>query len=133
MTRRSTVAVFVVVSFLIGSVFGWCLRGTHAEKERGSIVVVDAIGVAGLCADALGAAEEGRTATLQKLLEMRMTSAVNEAAERVGAASSPGFAVPNLVEGLNRARRYAVAKGMREVVGKCDRLIEFLTKGNGRG
>ena len=61
-----------------------------------------------------------------------MTSAVNEAAEQVGTASSPGLAIPNLIEGLNRARRYAVAKGMPEVAEKCDRVLRFLTMSNAR-
>ena len=120
MNKRVAVTVLVVVSFLAGSALSWWIRGYRVERERGSVAVVRAAEVAGLCANALGVAEQGRNAALQKLLETRMTSAVNEAAEQVGWASPPGFPVPNLVEGVNRARRYAVANGMPEVAGKCD-------------
>ena len=132
MAKRSTVAVLVVPSFLIGSALSWWLQGTRSEKERGSLVVVHEVEVAGLCANALQAVEQGRTATVQKVLETRMASAVNYAAERVGNASPVGFPVPELVEGLNRARRYAAAKSMSELVRNCDRLLEFLTRSNVR-
>jgi len=127
MTRRSIAAIFVAAAFLVGSVFGWVFQRSRSERLNAAVVVVNEVGAAGLCADALQAIEDGKTATLQKLLEQRMTSAVNYATERVGDASPVGFPVPNLVEGLNRARRYAVAKGMPDLIDKCDRLLTFLT------
>jgi hypothetical protein len=128
MNKRITVAVLIVLSFSIGSALGWWLQGNRAGKYRASLMVAGESEVAGLCANALWAAGDGSTATLQKLLERRMTSAVNEAVKRTGTASPPDIAVPDLIDGVNRARRYAVAKGLPEVVAKCDRLLEFLTK-----
>jgi hypothetical protein len=126
MTRRSTAAIFVVLAFLAGSILGWFAQRRRSERQSESVAVVQAVEVAGLCANGLQVTEEGKTAALQKLLEVRVAKAVNYAAERVDDASPVGFPVPNLVEGLNRVRRYAVATGMSEVVEKCDRLIEFL-------
>jgi len=132
MSKRSTVAVLVVASFLIGLAMGWRFRGSRSERDAGTVAVVRAVEVAGLCANALGAAEGGRAANLQRLLEMRMANAIDEGAERVDSASSPSLALPNLIEGLSRARQYAAARGMPETVRKCDRLLEFLAKSNAR-
>jgi hypothetical protein len=40
--------------------------------------------------------------------------------------------VPNLIESVNRTRRYALQNGMSEVVGNCDVLLGFLMKSNAR-
>src|SRR6266700_6823422 len=126
MTKRATMALCIALSFLLGTVVGWYLQRSRCEQDQATLVVVDGVGVADLCASSLEAVEQGKAATLQRVLENRMAGAVNYAAERVGCAAPVGFPVPNLVEGLNRVRRYAVAKGMSGVVEKCDRLIEFL-------
>jgi hypothetical protein len=54
---------------------------------------------------------DGRAATAQKLLEMRMVAAVSEAAENAGRASQPEFAFPNLLEGLERAASVCSGEG----------------------
>ena len=132
MAKRGLVAVPIAAGFILGSAFGWWIHERRAERDERLIAAVHEVEVAGLCANVLGATEAGRSATAQKLLEMRMISAVNHAADRVTNASVPSLAIPDLVEGLKRARRYAVAKGMAQVVWECDRVLEFLTKSNAR-
>lgn len=75
---------------------------------------------------------DGRAATAQKLLEMRMVAAVSEAAENAGRASQPEFAFRTCSKAWNGPRRYALAKEMPDVVGKCDRVLAFLANGNAR-
>jgi hypothetical protein len=128
MGKRTMLAVLTVGAFLIGGTAGWRIHAIRAERDERLMAALNAVGVAGLCANALRAARDGRAATVQDLLEMRMVSAVDQAADRVGNASSPDQAIPNLIEGLKRARSYAVEKGMTQVVEKCDHVLEFLTK-----
>src|SRR5262245_53971296 len=128
MGKRAAMAVLSLTSLMAGVGLGWWLHAVQREKSDGLVAVVRAVEMAGLCANALGAADDGRTSTLRSLLEMRMSSAVNEAAARIGRASTPGFAVPNLIEGLTHAQQYAVSKGMRDVAGKCERILEFLAR-----
>jgi len=128
MGKRTAIAVLSATSLMAGVALGWWLHAEQREKSDGLIAVVRSIEVAGLCANALGAAEDGRVTTLRSLLEMRLTSAVNEAAARIGRASTPGFPVPNLIEGLEHAQQYAVSKGMRDVAAKCQRVLEFLAR-----
>jgi hypothetical protein len=132
MAKRALVAALIAAGFMLGAAVGWLMHERRAERDEGLVAAVHAVEVAGLCANALGATESGRAAAAQKLLEMRMVTAVNEAADRVVNASAPNFAIPNLLEGLKRARLYAAAKGMPQVVGECDRVLEFLMKSNAR-
>jgi hypothetical protein len=130
--KKVLVAALIVGAFLVGSGFGWWSRGSQAERDAQLLAAVRSAEVAGLCANVLGATEDRRTATAQELLEMRMVSAVTEAAENVDRASHPQLAFPNLVEGLKRARRYAFEKGMPDVVGKCDRVLAFFATRDAR-
>src|SRR5262245_36546456 len=128
MGKRTAMAVLSAVSLIAGMALGWWLHAVEREKSDGLIAVVRSAEVAGLCANALGAVEDGRASTLRSLLENRLSSAANEAAARIGRASSPGFPVPNLVEGLEHARQYAMSKGMRDVAANCQRVLEFLAR-----
>ena len=132
MTRGLPIAVSVVASLLIGSALGWYLRGSHPGEDRGSVAVVHEVEVAAFCSAALQISQEGRTAALHELLEGRMISALGNAADRSAGAAAIGFPVPEMIEGITRARRYAVANGMPEAVGKCDRILEFLARSNAR-
>jgi hypothetical protein len=124
--------VLVAASFMVGAATSWWLREYRADRYQSLVVVVHEAEVAGLCANALAAGEKGKVAVVQRLLESRMSNAVREAAARVGSASPPDLAVPNLIEGVNRTRRYAMANGMSGVVGNCDLLLGFLMKSNAR-
>jgi len=132
MGKGKTLTVLVAVALLAGSAFGWWMRGRLSEAERESTAALRSVEIAGLCANALRASEAGRSDTVQRLLEARMASAVSDAADRVGNASPPGLAIPNLIEGLRRARQYALENRLPDVVIKCDRVMEFLTKSNAR-
>jgi len=121
-------AALSIISLMAGVTLGWWLHAVEKEKSDGLIAVVRSAEVAGLCANALGAVEDGRASTLRGLLENRLNSAVNEAAARISRASSPGFPVPNLIEGLEHAQQYAMSKGMRDVAAKCGRVLEFLAR-----
>jgi hypothetical protein len=130
MKKRTMLAVLTVGAFLIGSAAGWRIHAMRAERDERLTAALNAVGVAGLCAGALLAAQEGRAATVQGVLEWRMVSAVDQAADKVANASSPDLAIPDLIEGLKRARSYAAEKGMTPVVEKCDHVLEFLAKGS---
>ena len=132
MAKRSLVGVLIAAGFMLGAAFGWSIHERRAERDERLVAAVHAVEVAGLCANALGATEGGRPAAAQKLLEMRMVTAVNDAADRIANAAQPNFSIPNLVEGLRRARRYAVSKGLPHVAAECDRVLEFFTKSNAR-
>ena len=129
---KTAAASLMVMSFGFGSVSAWRLMAARSEKEQGSLVVLHAVEVAGLCADALSAADHGRADVVQRVLQARMTSAVKEAAQHVGVADPAGFAIPNLVEGLSRARQYALVRGLPDVVEQCDAVLHFLAKSNAR-
>src|SRR5262249_56305337 len=121
MGKRTSMAALSIISLMAGVTLGWWLHAVEKEKSDGLIAVVRSAEVAGLCANALGAVEDGRASTLRSLLENRLSSAANEAAARIGRASSPGFPVPNLVEGLGHARQYAMSEGIRHVAAQGQR------------
>ena len=129
---KTAVASLMVMSFVIGSASAWWLMEARSEKEQGSLVVLHAVGVAGLCANALNATEQGRADVVRKMLQAQMASAVSEAAQHIEVAGSPGLAIPNLVEGLSRARQYAIVNGLPEVVEQCDVVLRFLARSNAR-
>jgi hypothetical protein len=128
--KMQSAAVFIVASFLIGLVLGWSIQQSRSAKSRALVGVVHEAEVASLCANALGTAEAGEGDATRKLLEMRLASAVRLASERLEAASLPDFPLPELVEGVSRARRYAVSQRMPDIVRNCDRVIEFLKRGD---
>ena len=94
MTKMATIGLGIAVSFALGCVVGWYLQLGRSNREQASISVVHEVEVAGLCAGALETAEQGKAAKLQNILETRMTSAVNFAADRVTDAAPVGFPVP---------------------------------------
>src|SRR5215471_5919991 len=110
MTKKVAVLISAAASFLVGSGLGWWVHADLAERDVGLVAIVREAEVAGLCANALGAADEGRSSALRVLLEMRMANAVAGAADRLDRASPIRLAIPNLIEGVRRAHRYAVAK-----------------------
>jgi hypothetical protein len=129
---RLIIPLSIAASFAVGLALGWSIQQRRSEESQALVAVVHEAEVASLCASVLDAAETGRSDTSRKVLEMRLASAVNLASERLKFASQPSFPLPELVEGVSRARRYALFQGMPNIVANCDRLIEFLRRGNAR-
>lgn len=127
--RMKTWRLFLValVSVAVGVLAGVFLERHHETAEQRLRMALHEVEVAGLCANALRT-REARPETERRLLELRMTSALTEADKSlVGAAQIP-IAIPDLIEGVRRARQYAASKDMRAVVTECDRLLAALAR-----
>lgn len=120
-----------VVSLLLGGGLGVGLERRRAAADRRLTAAIQQIGVAGLCADALRAAAEARPETERRLLERRMASALEQADEMLVGAAQPDLPIPNLIEGVKRARQYAASNTLPDVVKSCDRVSAALNNKHG--
>lgn len=136
MHRRSVVILGVLVLLAAGyatSRYVVAVEQRHAREveqafQRGQLL--EEVRHAGLVAGALHATDEGDPAKARHVLEVALTSALQEA-DRLSAAGVPldGIAVPNLREGLRRAGEYARDHGLAVAAEKAERAEAQLTGG----
>src|SRR5262245_37496665 len=125
-------AVMCIVSGLIGGVIGASVESQRRDGEARVTAAVHSVETAGLCANSLDALDQARPDKQRLILERRMESAIDYADRSLEGIRDPkiGIAIPNLIEGLRRARQYAEGQGNRDVVAKCDRVLAGLERGS---
>jgi len=129
--NRVSVVVISLVAAVIGGVVGTRLERQREGDDERLRAGLGAVKTAGLCADSLRALDEGRAETQRLILETQMAMAVEEADQDLGRAGDAkiGLSIPNLIEGVRRARQYAESRGNRDLVAKCDRVLATLLRG----
>ena len=129
--NRLSLALIALVAAVLGGMIGARLerqRDTNDQDLRTALVAVES---AGLCANSLRALDEGRLEVQRHILESQMEAAVGRADQKLTGVRDPkiGMAIPNLIEGVRRARQYAEIKGHLDLVAKCDRVLAALQRG----
>jgi len=129
--NRVSVVVISLVAAVIGGVVGTRLERQREADDQRLTAALGAVKTAGLCANSLRALDEGRAETQRLILETQMAMAVEQADQNLGPADNAkiGLSIPNLIEGVRRARQYAESKGNRDLVTKCDRVLAALQRG----
>lgn len=125
MRQRAAVVILIGGAFALGLLLGWRVQLGRGNRNERLNAATQAAAVADLCVNVLTAEEGGRQTVAARLLESRMISEIRYADAQIGDAAPPDFAMPETIEGIRRARRYAAAKGMADVAEECDRLIKF--------
>ena len=128
---RTSVVVIALVSAGIGGLVGARLEEHRRAADAKVTLALRAVETAGLCAASLRALDEGRADKQRLILEDQMGWSMEAAERDLEGIREPkfGIAIPNLIEGVRRARQYAEGKGKRDLVERCDRVLAGLQRG----
>ena len=117
-------ATIFAVGFAAGMIFGKRREAALQDSRR---LTENAL-VAGSCQAALAAFGD-RPALSQHLLEQRRIFAIDRAYDLTKTSRELGLPVPNLIAGVEKAREYALGRGLGDTASKCQVVIAFLRRG----
>ena len=83
----------------------------RASRQSAEVALAHALEKTALCANGLNLLADGRQDTTARLLASQLRSAVQSAHEHRKAAADVPFEIPNLLDGVRRARVYAERTG----------------------
>lgn len=102
--------LLVVAIFALGAAAGFSAGRWTSNRDLNAMVLAGELETISLCANGLNSLDAQPVRTV-RLLDYRLRSAVKNATQQSGASAAIETAIPNLMEGLNRAKRYAERKG----------------------
>jgi hypothetical protein len=98
----------------------------QARKEHQAMALGRALENTSLCANSLNALAQDRQQTTTKLLDLQLRSAVDNAEQLSRAGAQIDMPIPNLIDGLRRAKQYADRVGDAKLSGRLASLYEKL-------
>lgn len=130
MGKKPWLPILILVTLVIGLASGWGL-GAKCEARLGrTILALQDLEVAGLCTNSLNSMKAGKPEVTRRLLEWRMAAALSRANQKLGEGITLDLEIPNVIRGVQRARRYALENHLTDVVKESDRILKVLQRAN---
>lgn len=123
-TRLAFGAALLCGCFAAGIVVGQRREAALQDARR----LTDQAGVAGSCQAALATLSD-RPDRSQQLLEQRLIFAIDRAYDLTKTSRELDLPAPNLIAGVEKAREYALGRGLADTAAKCQAVIAFLRRG----
>lgn len=120
--------ISAVVFATLGIALGWYLGDQRQETLASSAIGARDLATAILCVNSLNTLDQGNVAKARVLLEHGMISSVSSAEPLLRDSGPLQLDIPNIVDGVERVRTYAVAKKMTDLQQQSERVLASLRR-----
>lgn len=119
-------AVFILIAAVIAGTAGYFLGHCQAEREGEALALAHALEKTSLCANALNTLDNVSGTTTARLLDHQLRSALAEVERYSASAPRIHTMIPNLLDALRRAAKYAERIGDRQLVQRISQIEKTL-------
>lgn len=114
--------ILVLIAAAVAGACGFAIGHSQAERQGEALALAHALEKTGLCANALNMLAGPENTTSVRMLDQQLRLALGNAERYSASASRIRTMIPNLVDALRRARRYAEGIGDRQLAQRTSDL-----------